>query len=376
MQAFRKIAVNAVNALLVSTMIAGCTLPRSGPTAREISSGGDDPAYQLHIVDVTPDIAAVTTYTEPLGFGSEFTSLGPIGADAIRSGDTLALSVWENVDAGLLVSTGQNVTSIEQLKVDQNGNIFVPYVGPVQAAGKTPSELRQTITEALTQQTPDPQVEVRRIEGNGATVSVLGAVENSGVYPIEVPTRRLSSMLAMSGGVNIEPDIAQVKIERQGRVGRAWLQDVYDNPSYDIALRGGDKIIVEADRRTFTALGASERQSRVNFTKRDMSAIEALASAGGLDGDAADPTGIFIFRSERPDIASGVLGGAAVAGPQRIAYVINLTKPEGMFAAREFIIRDDDTVYITEAPFSSWRQVIGLTATTVALAGSVAAIAN
>ncbi|MEM8571698.1 MAG: polysaccharide biosynthesis/export family protein [Pseudomonadota bacterium] len=376
MQSPRNAAAQGLCTILIALSVGACTLPRSGPTAGEIISTGEDPEYQLHVVNVTPEVAAVTTYSEPLGFGSEFTSLGPIGADTIRSGDILSLSVWENVDTGLLVSAGQNVIAIDQLQVNQEGEIFVPYVGPVRAAGQTPTELRETITQALLPQTPDPQVEIRRIEGNGATVSVLGSVASSGVYPIEIPTRRLSAMIATAGGVVIPADTAQIQIERRGRVGRVWLQDVYDNPSFDIALRGGDKIVVEADRRSFTALGASENQARVNFSNRSMTAIEAVASAGGLDGDAADPTGVFVFRSEEADVASRVLGGAELPGPQRMAYVINLTEAEGMFAAREFDIRDGDTVYITEAPFTAWRQIIGLTATTVALTGSVAAIAS
>jgi polysaccharide export outer membrane protein len=51
--------------------------------------------------------------------------------------------------------------------------------------------------------------------------------------------------------------VAQVKLERSGRTGRVWLQDLYDNPRYDVALRSGDRIIVEEDRRAFTALGAA-----------------------------------------------------------------------------------------------------------------------
>lgn len=373
---FPRKAAQAVHALVIATMVAGCTLPRSGPTTREILSGGDNPEIGLHIVNVTPAVAAATHYSEPLGFGPDFTGAGLLGADVIRAGDTLSVAVWENVDAGLLAGVGQKVTAVDQLQVDQAGNIFMPYVGQIEAAGRTPEQLRTEITRSLSPQTPDPQVEVRRIAGDGSTVSVLGAVASAGVYPIEAPTRRLSSMLARAGGVGIEPDIAQIRVERNGRVGRVWLQDLYDTPAYDIALRGGDKIIVEQDRRAFTALGATEQQARVNFTKPNMSAIEAIAAAGGLDGDAADPTGIFVFRAERADVASRVLGGASVSGPQRMAYVMNLTKPEGMFAAREFTIRDEDTVYITEAPFKAWRQIIGLTATTVALGGSVAAISS
>ena len=115
-------------------------------------------------------------------------------------------------------------------------------------------------------------------------------------------------MLAQAGGVAIVPDVAQVRLERDGRTGRIWLQDLYDNPALDVALRPGDRIIVEEDRRSFTALGATTGQSRVPFNKRDMSALEAIATVGGLDGRSADPTGIFIFRDESAEVANRVLG--------------------------------------------------------------------
>jgi polysaccharide export outer membrane protein len=202
----------------------------------------------------------------------------------------------------------------------------------------------------------------------------MGGVQAPGVFPIEAPTRRLSSILARAGGVVVVPDVAQIKIERGGRTGRIWLQDLYDNPSYDVALRPGDRIIVEEDRRSFTALGASTVQLRVQFTKRDMSAIEAIAASGGLDGRSADPTGVFIFRQENSQVANRVLGRSDLVGPQRMAYLLDLTRPEGLFSAREFVIRDEDTVYITEAPFASWSRVLAVATTTVSLAGSVAAI--
>ena len=316
-------------------------MPRSGPTAGEIKQAGDLPQYDMHIVTVTPGVAAASRSVETLGFGADFVRAGEVSPDTISPGDTLSVRVWENVDAGLLAGVGQRATPIEAMQVDQSGAIFMPYVGRVQAAGRTPEELRQVITEGLMDQTPDPQVEVVRAAGDGSTVSVMGGVQAPGVYPIEAPTRRLSSILARAGGVVVVPDVAQIKIERGGRTGRIWLQDLYDNPRYDVALRPGDRIIVEEDRRSFTALGASTVQQRVPFTKRDMSAIEAIAAAGGLDGRSADPTGVFIFRQEssrgrqprarplrprrpaahglpaRPDPARGPVLGARVRHPRR-----------------------------------------------------------
>ncbi len=178
-------------------------------------------------------------------------------------------------------------------------------------------------------------------------------------------------MLARAGGVALTPDVAQIKVERGGRTGRVWLQDLYDNPRYDIALRSGDRIIVEEDRRSFTALGATTGQRRVPFTKRDMSLIEAIATVGGLDGRAANPTGVFVFREDSADVANRVLGRSDLVGEQRMVYVVNLTEPDGMFSAREFRIRDEDTVYTTEAAFGTWARLLSIATAAAVLTRTV-----
>jgi polysaccharide export outer membrane protein len=367
MQGRRIATAGFARALLLLAALAGCALPRSGPTVGEIARGGNDPALDMHVVEVTPPIAAASRSEEALGFGAGFVNAGPVSPDTIRPGDTLSVAVWENVDTGLLVGVGQKATTLEAIQVDQSGEIFVPYAGRIRAAGRSPDELRAEITASLAGQTPDPQVEVRRIAGDGATVSVMGGVSAPGVYPIEAPTLRLSAMLARAGGVRLVPDVAQIKIERGGQTGRIWLQDLYDNPRYDIALRGGDRIIVEEDRRSFTALGATTGQSRVAFNKRDLSVLEAIATVGGLDGRTANPSGVFVFRDEPAAVANRVLARGDLIGTQRIAYLLNLTEPEGVFAAREFTIRDEDTIYIAETPLGNWTRVLAIATTGAAL---------
>ncbi|MBP7241769.1 polysaccharide biosynthesis/export family protein [Amaricoccus sp.] len=350
-------------------MAGACTMPRSGPTAGEILES--DPGSGVLIAQVSPAVARMASSDDPLGFSGDFLRAGVVAPDAIRAGDRVTVTVWENVDTGLLAGVGQKVTALDEIQVDSEGRIFVPYVGVIPAAGRSPDELRREITAALESRTPEPQVEVRRASGVGSTVSVMGAVTNQGVYPIEEPTRRLSSMIAQAGGATIVADVAQVRVERGGRTGSVWLQDLYDHPRNDIALRAGDRIIVEQDRRSFTALGAANAQRRVNFTKRDLSVIEALADAGGLDGRAADPTGVFLFRVESPEVARAVTGRADLVGPQRVAYVLDLTTPDGLFAAREFVVRDEDTIYITEAPLASWSRVLSLAGQAVNFGSSV-----
>lgn len=362
----------AKGAALVVTLgfVASCGLPRSGPNKAEIFSGsvmeqGD--AFVLVVDDRVNRIAAVTP---ALGFSAGFTNAAVVGSDTIRAGDVLGLTIWENVDDGLLVPQGQNATVLEEVQVDGSGFIFVPYAGRVKVAGNTPEAVRRIISGKLSDQTPDPQVQVRRLSGDGATVSIVGAVGAQGVYPIERPTRTLAAMLAAAGGVAVQPEIAQVTVVRGSHRGSIWFEDLYDHPGHDIALRGGDKIIVEQDTRSFTALGATGTQDRVVFESQAISAIEAIAQVGGLSSTLADPTGVFVFRNEPEEIARQLLGRADIIGTQRVIYVLDLTKPNGMFMARDFSIRDGDTVYVTEAPFSQFNKSIA------AATGSLSAVAG
>ena len=282
----------------------------------------------------------------------------------------MGLTIWENVDDGLLSSEGASATVLEDVQVDGSGFIFVPYAGRIRASGNTPEAIRRIITTKLAEQTPDPQVQVRRIAGDGATVSLIGAIGGQGVFPIERPTRTLSTMLANAGGVTVLPEITQVTVLRGKQRGKIWFQDLYDHPELDIALRAGDRILVEEDSRAFTALGATGAQSLVPFEAQTLSALEAIAQVGGLNAATADPKGVFVFRNEPAEIANFVMGRNDLQGAQRLVYVLDLTQPNGMFQARDFVIRDGDTLYVTEAPFTQWNKVIGaLTGTASSVQG-------
>jgi len=342
---------------LVAT-VAACGLPRPGPNKREIFAGSVQKEGDAFIVTVNDRVTRATAVIPALGFTKAFLNAGQIGSDTIRPGDTLGLTIYENVDDGLLAGEGVNSTILDEVQVDGAGFIFVPYAGRIRAAGNTPEAIRRIITDRLDDQTPDPQVMVRRLAGDGASVTLTGAVNGQGVYPIERPTRTLTAMLARAGGVTVEPEIAQIKVIRGAHTGTIWFEDLFQDPRYDIALRGGDRILVEADTRSFTALGATGTQSRVRFESQTLSAVEAIAQVGGLSSTVADPTGVFVFRNEPEEIARQVLGRTDLIGAQRLVYVLDLTEPNGVFLARDFVIRDGDTVYVTEAPFVQWSRTL------------------
>lgn len=367
----------ALALLAVVMTVSACGLPRSGPNKREIFAGSVLQQGDAFVVSVNDRVTRATAVVPALGFSSSLRSAGVSGSDTINPGDVLTLQIYENVrDEPLLSVAGERLSTLTDVQVDGSGFIFVPYAGRLRAAGQTPESLRRLISTRLDTQTPDPQVSVNRVAGDGATVTVSGGVVTQGVFAIERPTRTLTAMLARAGGVAIEPAVAQVRVTRGKTTSKVWLQDLYENPALDIALRPGDRIVIEEDKRAFVAMGATGTQTRVPFDAQTLSAIEAIAQVGGLNTNLADPTGVFVFRNEPAEIANAVLNRNDLQGDQRMVYVLDLTQPMGMFHARDFVIRDGDTVYVTEAPFVQWQKTLSAITGTATAADSLGSIGS
>ncbi len=367
----------ALALLAIVAVTASCGLPRPGPNKKEIFAGSVLRGGDAFVVNVNPRVTRATAVLPSFGFSNTFQKAGVMGADTIASGDVLAVTVYENVrDDPLLGNTGQRVSQLTEVQVDGQGFIFIPYAGRIKAAGNSVEAIRSAITRKLDAQTPDPQVQVARVAGDGSTVTINGSVATPGVFPIEQPTRTLAAMLARAGGVAIDPATALVRVTRGGQTGKIWLKDLWANPTMDIALRPGDRIVIEEDQRKFTALGATGSQTVVPFESESLSAIEALATVGGLQTMAADPTGVFVFRNEPAAIANAVLGRSDLQGDQRVVYVLDLTAPTGMFEARDFLIRDGDTVYVTEAPYVQWNKTLSVLTGSAGAAASLSSAAG
>ena len=211
--------------VLAGLVATGCTLPRSGPTAGEIRAAGTTPGYDMHIVNVNPTIAGQTRVDAKLGFGANFLNAGTVSPDTISPGDRVEVTVWENVDNGVLSGVGQKATVLKELQVDQSGEIYVPYAGRLRAAGLDPEALRGEITRGFESQTPDPQVEVRRVAGGGVQLSPPKAVDQQD----HVAVGRRQAQRALEAGQaqprrEARQDVAQRGLRVAGKDGGRHAQ--------------------------------------------------------------------------------------------------------------------------------------------------------
>ena len=100
----------------------------------------------------------------------------PVPADyVIGADDVLAIVFWRDKD----------MTS--EVAVRPDGKISLPLLNDVQAAGLTPTELRDQITTRLAEYIPAPEVSVMVREVHSRKVAVVGAVKMPGRYEMKSP---------------------------------------------------------------------------------------------------------------------------------------------------------------------------------------------
>ena len=135
----------------------------------------------------------------------------------IGVGDQIAVTVWGLPEIFPItnVSVDQNLR-----RVDGNGNIFFPYVGLVRAEGLTQDELRDNMTDQLSNYFTDPQVDVAIARFNSQQVFVLGEVTRPKKINITDVPISLSNAIGESFGLNTNTAAAsEVFIIRQNSVG-------------------------------------------------------------------------------------------------------------------------------------------------------------
>lgn len=105
----------------------------------------------------------------------------------IGDDDLLGINVWNEPDFKL------------SIPVRSDGNISLPLIGQVKAAGRTPSQLQNVIATKLLAYIKQPQVTVMVMEMNSRKFNVLGRVLKPGSYPLTASTTVLDA-IAVAGG--------------------------------------------------------------------------------------------------------------------------------------------------------------------------------
>jgi polysaccharide biosynthesis/export protein len=156
----------------------------------------------------------------------------------IGTDDVLSIVFWRDKDLS------------GDVTVRPDGKITLPLLNDVQAAGKTPDELRDLIKAAAQAYIEDPNPTVIVKEIKSRRVFITGQVEKPGPYPLTGETTVLQ-LIAMAGGMKEFADGSNISIMRKSANGTTQVlpfnyRDVLKrkNLGQNVQLRPGDTVVV------------------------------------------------------------------------------------------------------------------------------------
>jgi polysaccharide export outer membrane protein len=198
-------------------LIAFCLLTTAIASAQEARSENTGEAASAAVA------VSVPRFVEPESF-----RIGPE--------DILDVQVWKNSDLSRIVP------------VRPDGMISLPLVNDIQAAGLTPADLRQQITQRLAEFVPTPEVSVIVREVHSVKVAVLGAVRMPGHFEVKSPSTVLE-LIARAQGLTEFADRGRIVVLRQNGTATTRIpfnyRKVSEGPEQDnFFVRPGDIIVV------------------------------------------------------------------------------------------------------------------------------------
>jgi polysaccharide export outer membrane protein len=142
-----------------------------------------------------------------------------------------------------------------------------------------------------------------------------------------------------------------VILERDGRRALSPFGALIYEPANNVFIHPNDTIYVYREPQTFLAFGALGNQQQVPFGVWRISLAEAVAKAGGLKDDQADPASVFLYRGETRAVAEAMgIDCSNFEGPIiPVIYNINFRNPGSYFLATTFEMRNKDVIYVSNS---------------------------
>jgi polysaccharide export outer membrane protein len=363
--------------------VAGCSFtPSSGPTGADIKARAEiltetsGPAAKLRyaMLTLTPGIVSKALEEDVNPAFSVVTTAPPEAQIVVGIGDVIAVTIFESEPGGLFIpadagSRPGNFIQLPLQQVDQSGTISVPFGGRIKAAGETPAQIQGAIQRRLANRALEPQAIVTVSDRRSHSVSILGDVAQPLQFSIDPGGVQLMSAIARAGGAKFPGYESTVMLQRDGRTERAVLSDLIQTAGANIQMQPGDVVYVAHEPRYFIAFGATGQGStlgpvnrRFSFDDSKLTLADALGKAGGLQDDRADPTAVFLYRSETK-ASLQAMGLAVPEGmPDRVPtiYLADLRDPTGYFLTTKFPMRNEDVIFVSNAPSTDINKFIGV----------------
>jgi polysaccharide export outer membrane protein len=271
--------------------------------------------------------------------------------------------------------------------VEDDGMLFVPYIGMFPVVGKTVREIEAAILKKLAGKANDAQILLQVKNRPSDQVTVLGDVNSSKNISLTPKGERILDAVSLASGVSNSLNKTMISMSRNGKTVDMPLESVIRNPEQNIYLNASDVIVAMYQPWSYTVMGATGKNQEINFEATGINLIEALARAGGISDSMADPRGVFVFRFEDQDTYKNLIEGitvtnksgenvsstdekiksqfklADIQGKVPVIYEIDFEQPESFFRSQNFRIKNGDVIFVASASgyeLSKFLRMLGL----------------
>ncbi|EHH1283427.1 SLBB domain-containing protein [Vibrio parahaemolyticus] len=200
----------------------------------------------------------------------------PVPADyTVGAGDEIVIQLFGK----------ENTT--HRLRVNRAGIINFPSLGPVQVAGMTFSDVRDSLKQRVKEQMIGVRSDISLGEMRTMQVFVMGDAYKPGAYTVSALTT-ISQAIYYSGGFSESGALRNVQLKRNGQVIRKL--DMYDlllkgDARNDIRLLPGDVVFIGALGNTISIDGEVNRPA-IYEIKPGETYKQAIQMAGGFTANA------------------------------------------------------------------------------------------
>jgi polysaccharide export outer membrane protein len=298
------------------------------------------------------DDSNIDTFSRPAkGYVTSSLPVGKSSDYHIGSGDLLDVVVFDHPELMLPVTQTGGADSGYYVQAD--GTFFFPFIGQVDASGRTAEDVRAELAKRLVEFIPDPQLIVRVAAFNSQRVVVAGEVKAPNSQTVSLVPISLITAINAAGGFTEDADLRAVSVQRGGRVHTIDVAGFLNagieqnNP----ILRAGDVVTVPRRRaQEAYLLGQIRKPATVDLSIEQITLTQALTRQGGLSEERADARGVFVFRS---------------INNKMTVFQLETSSPTGLLLGTRFLLEPGDVVYVLRSPLSKWNDVISALLPTV-----------
>lgn len=190
-------------------------------------------AIALVLVALAPCLAAAQ---EPLPPPPVVRDTTTRNVGVLRPGDALKVVVYRDKELS------------NEYLIDSRGQLQIPGLGVIQAAGLDPSQVKDSLRAALLARGfTSPEIAVQPL----IRVSVLGEVRSPALYPVD-PGTSLIQLVTIAGGPTTGANLRRTRVVREGRVFEVDLQSALAGSAAGRVVLYSNDVVVIPKRTGFT----------------------------------------------------------------------------------------------------------------------------